>query len=120
MEASDTGGELHANSDLLHNVLRLSGSRDDTIELVAEQLDTKAVLELSVVLKNARSLASDYRIEEMLIELENVHWDFIFIHETWRLEAEEEFCWIVVMAGLQQVAHGDTTQILASMGLAYF
>ena len=42
-------------------------------------------------MKNARSLTSDARLEEVLEELGEAQWDVVFFKETWRLEAEEDF-----------------------------
>eukprot|EP00973_Karenia_brevis_P054422 7562530-Karenia_brevis.AAC.1 len=41
-------------------------------------------------LKNARSLQSDERLEELLAELEMTQWDVVLLNETWR-GANEEF-----------------------------
>jgi exonuclease III len=42
-----------------------------------------------VILKNARSLQSADRFEELRVELQSVHWDVAMFTETWRLEREE-------------------------------
>ena len=66
--------------DPIHNnSWRLKSKNHDTITI-------------TMVLKNARSLASDDRIQELiqeLRELKDSRWDFVTINETWRRRKEE-------------------------------
>ena len=43
---------------------------------------------INVILKNARSLASDEKLENLLLELEATEWDIVVVNETWRLQKE--------------------------------
>eukprot|EP00973_Karenia_brevis_P092905 12414597-Karenia_brevis.AAC.1 len=86
-----------------HNVLRLRGgalvtsdeggdftstsnSRDEVVSASDRLLHTK----FRIILINARSFTNDDRLEELLLELTDVHWDAVVVNETWR-EAREEF-----------------------------
>eukprot|EP00973_Karenia_brevis_P001477 200905-Karenia_brevis.AAC.1 len=45
--------------------------------------------ELYIFLKNARSLSSEERFEELMAELDGIRWDAIMLNETWRPHPEE-------------------------------
>jgi len=67
----------------LHEILRLSGGSE------SDNKDEAGKGVFRLILKNCRSLSSDERIEELLAEADDTHWDCIMVNETWR-ELKEE------------------------------
>jgi exonuclease III len=45
---------------------------------------------LNIFVKNVRSLQSEERLEELILEAEQVEWDAVLVNETWR-EQEAEY-----------------------------
>ena len=45
--------------------------------------------QLHVVTKNVQSIRSDARLEDLVLELKELDFDFLFLTETWRDNAEE-------------------------------
>ena len=67
-------------SDIGGEVLRLRGRASEN-----ERKDDY----LNIFVKNARSLYSDERLEELIAEVQPPQWDADMINETWRAETEE-------------------------------
>ena len=57
---------------------------------VAAQTLKASSMDFVVLEKNARSLTSDHRFEEVFEELRGMHWDAAFFNETWRVEQAED------------------------------
>ena len=77
-----------------HHILRLRGGASDGGVSAGDTVDTADTPDLStgylnIFAKNARSLQSDERLEELLIEVDQVEWDVVLVSETWREEVEE-------------------------------
>ena len=45
--------------------------------------------DFTILHKNARSLCTDDKFDELLAELQNIHWHVIALNETWRTEKRE-------------------------------
>jgi hypothetical protein len=73
--ANGTAGELD------DCVLQLRGGGDSS--------EGNVPAEVVVIVKNARSLQTEGRFEELLLECETLRWDAILVNETWRSAAEE-------------------------------
>jgi hypothetical protein len=68
---------------------------------------------INVILKNARSLASDEKLENLLLELEATEWDIVVVNETWRLQKEEHF---LFDAGHRWIGGGGAKRINSECG----